>query len=130
MNKRLIQNKIKLKKEELKKVLDKKNEAPDFEVRFLIQQQLRIAQEIADLEWQLLSSFEKQNYRKTILNASKKWGSVKGSEHSKDKKKILDLIIAIYDLSEEILEFDELPDNIRNSVINLKGEIDRKKYIG
>ena len=114
----------------LKKLSDQRNDASDSDLKTIIQKQMQINQEIADLEWKLLSSEEKQNYRETILNASKKWGSVKGSIPTEDKVGALELIIKIYSLSDDILKFENLPQNIKNGLNSLKDEIDRSKYVG
>ncbi|MFT6204395.1 MAG: hypothetical protein ACI9V1_002144 [Spirosomataceae bacterium] len=125
-----IEREIEIRREILKKLSDQRSDASDSELSVIIQKQLAVNQEIADLEWKLLSSEEKQNYRKTILNASKKWGSVKGSNPLEDKTGVLELIIKIYSLSDDILKFEQLPKNIKDVLASLKNEIDRNKYVG
>lgn len=130
MDKESIGKEIELRREILKKLSDQRSDASDSELKSIIEKQIIVNQEIGDLEWKLLTSAEKQNYREMILNASKKYGSVKGSNPLDGEVGMLELIINLYNLSDDLLKFDKLPKNIIDGVVALKDEIDKNKFLG
>lgn len=130
MNKETLHKEIEKIRKTLEKLSKEKENCQDSEIKDILQKQMNLNHEISKLEWKLFSNTEKQNYRKTILNISKKMESVKGSKPQTDKKNRLELIIDVYDLLDDILNFEDLPNRIKDAIVCLKQEIDENKYIG
>jgi hypothetical protein len=131
MNKDKILKEIKDKNELLRKIELQRSESKDNELlNKLIQEQLKLSREISDLEWELFSKEEKQNYREMILNVAKKHGTVNGSLPLNEKVIMLEKIISIYNLSNELIGFEELPNNIFEKIVLLQIEIDACRNLG
>ncbi len=105
-------------------VIKRDNTNSDEEKRSYILRESEISRKISTLEWQLKDSSEKQEYRKMMINISKKWGSMKGSIPQENEKMRLEYYVELYDLSQEILKKTDAPDRVCNVLRELISQID------
>ena len=126
MNKQDIKAKVELLEQKISQLDKTKINAKESEMASIIQEQMRIEQEIAYLQWLLMTDEQKQEYRKSVFNMSKKMRLIKGSTPLENKNKnILEYFIEIYDLAKNALPNNDIPDNIASVLQDLLTEINK-----
>ena len=122
-----IETKISLLKLELEEVTKerKENQTDQIEAKLFIRHKA-LSKEIADLEWELKSSKEKNDHRKAVLNMGMKWGSMKGTNETEHNSS-LPLVVALCDVALELLDRNDLDDQFKEKLQGLVAFIDTKR---
>jgi uncharacterized protein with von Willebrand factor type A (vWA) domain len=128
VNRTEIESKIvRLKLEHEKITIERKKQISDEKEAELFSRHKAILKEVADLEWQLKSSREKNEYRKSVLNLGKKWSGMRGAIESNIDTTTNSLTIKLCDVVLDLLDRPDLDDNFRDKLFELVSLIDSKR---
>ena len=128
INRAEIESKIvRLKLEHEKITVERKKQISDEKEAELFSRHKAILKEVADLEWQLKSSREKNEYRKSVLNLGKKWSGMRGAIESNIDTTTNSLTIKLCDVVLDLLDRPDLDDNFRDKLFELVSLIDSKR---
>jgi len=103
----------------------KKNQIDNVEAKLFLKHKV-ILKEIADLEWELKSSKEKNDHRKSVLNMGMKWGSMKGTKET-EQDSSLSLVVTLCDVTLELLDKNDLDDQFKEKLQDLIIYLDSKR---
>jgi len=128
MNRTEIETKLVLLKLEHEKIIiERKKQISDEKEAELFSQHEAILNEITELEWQLKSSREKNEYRKAVFNLGEKWSSMRGAIESNVDTTTNSLTIKLCDVVLDLLDRPDLDDNFRKKLSELISLIDLKR---
>jgi len=125
MEKEEIKNKIEKLTEELNKIVALRDLSEnEEESHALTLKDFEISRQIDKLDWQLKNSDEKQEYRRMMVNVSKKWGGMGQPLPYVHQKISLEYYVEMYDLAQELLQKKDIPERIINVLKELIEQID------